>query len=308
MHYIPGRGFKADVSFGEARYVHVLKTTPEERARYARDLSVPEKWFYILFNQNLRPAFEHTEHAACLVVNIPRRALGGEKDALPYDFVPAAFILTKDRLISISEQETDFFKQLGTSDTIPGESPLITLATLIDRLSNTYLTTLVAINERIRELELRLRQAQKNDDVQRIMNLNKVIFHMSRMLDAMYYAARRLSMWIEGQPSFVMYLESWNDAVYEIKEMQEVLSRRNQTLASVMKVYTIIIQNNLNNIVKLFSALAIALAVPTALASAYSMNIDLPFEHNPYSYLVIIIVSFAIGIWLARSIIRIRLG
>ncbi|MBE3594798.1 MAG: hypothetical protein IMX04_07140 [Candidatus Carbobacillus altaicus] len=51
----------------------------------------------------------------------------------------------------------------------------------------------------------------------------------------------------------------------------------------------------------------IDLAVPTAAGSAYSMNIDLPFEHNPYTYLVILVVSFAVGIWLARRLIRIRL-
>ncbi|MDI3270244.1 MAG: CorA family divalent cation transporter, partial [Bacillota bacterium] len=61
-----------------------------------------------------------------------------------------------------------------------------------------------------------------------------------------------------------------------------------------------------NNVMKALTAIIIAAAVPTAVASFWSMNVDLPIEHEGFSFYLLMGLSFAVGIGLAIRMVRMR--
>ena len=71
-------------------------------------------------------------------------------------------------------------------------------------------------------------------------------------------------------------------------------------LSGTMDTYASIISNNLNIVMKFLTLVTIVLAIPTLLFSMWGMNVELPFQHNPYGFLWILgitIVITLIVIW-----------
>ncbi len=60
---------------------------------------------------------------------------------------------------------------------------------------------------------------------------------------------------------------------------------------NMMNAFTSIISNNVNNVMKMLAALTITLAVPTIIFSLWGTNVGLPFQHDIYGFLEIILIA-----------------
>ncbi|HZX50234.1 MAG TPA: magnesium transporter CorA family protein [Candidatus Paceibacterota bacterium] len=73
-----------------------------------------------------------------------------------------------------------------------------------------------------------------------------------------------------------------------------------KTIVNFREAYSTIMTNNLNRVIKLFTALTVVLTVPTMIASFYGMNVALPFQNSPMAFWwilwgTIIIAIFILG-------------
>jgi magnesium transporter len=48
-----------------------------------------------------------------------------------------------------------------------------------------------------------------------------------------------------------------------------------------------IVSNNLNVLMKTLNIITIGIMVPTFVVSAFSMNVDIPLEHHPWAFAII---------------------
>jgi magnesium transporter len=62
-------------------------------------------------------------------------------------------------------------------------------------------------------------------------------------------------------------------------------------LNSLMDARASIVSNNLNVLMKTLSAVALAIMLVTLVVSVFSMNVDIPLEHHPHAF--VIILAFA---------------
>jgi len=67
-------------------------------------------------------------------------------------------------------------------------------------------------------------------------------------------------------------------------------------LSSTLDAFASIISNNLNVVIKVLTSITIVLSFPTMVASIYGMNIELPFQHSPHSFGIVMIISFALSL------------
>lgn len=56
--------------------------------------------------------------------------------------------------------------------------------------------------------------------------------------------------------------------------------------------------------IRLLTVITLALAVPTMVAGVYGMNVDIPGEHSPYVFWIIVVISLAISAALAVYFLR----
>jgi magnesium transporter len=64
----------------------------------------------------------------------------------------------------------------------------------------------------------------------------------------------------------------------------------------MMDAFASIISNNLNVVIKLLTTVTIILMIPTLVASIYGMNVELPFQHSQFAFLIVIAFSIMVSI------------
>ncbi len=74
------------------------------------------------------------------------------------------------------------------------------------------------------------------------------------------------------------------DVVLLNKQLIEIADDNLRTIVNVRDAYTTIMTNNLNRVIKLFTTLTVLLTVPSVTFGIYSMNIALPFQHEPWVF------------------------
>lgn len=67
-----------------------------------------------------------------------------------------------------------------------------------------------------------------------------------------------------------------------------------KTIVNIREAYSAILTNNLNQVIKLFTALTILLTVPNVITGFYGMNIALPLLDQPLTYLYVLVATLII--------------
>lgn len=79
-----------------------------------------------------------------------------------------------------------------------------------------------------------------------------------------------------------------------------------KSIVNIREAYTTISSNNLNQTMKLLTAATVLITLPNVIFGMYGMNVPLPFQHEPWIFVAIILAS-AVVLMGAVSIIRKRL-
>lgn len=96
--------------------------------------------------------------------------------------------------------------------------------------------------------------------------------------------------------------ELTEDLVLNTDQLMELCRSNLKHIVTVREAYSAILTNDLNKVIKLFTALTVVLTIPTIVASLYGMNVFLPFGENPYMFWIIImaiigVISFVLYIF-----------
>lgn len=88
----------------------------------------------------------------------------------------------------------------------------------------------------------------------------------------------------------------------EVELLDDILIENNQCykqaeiysniLASLMDAKASIISNNLNVLMKTLNIITIMIMVPTFVVSAFSMNVEIPFQKHPLAFIIIMSLAF----------------
>ncbi|EUJ22711.1 magnesium transporter CorA family protein [Listeria grandensis FSL F6-0971] len=99
--------------------------------------------------------------------------------------------------------------------------------------------------------------------------------------------------------------EQFDDAVIEAKQLVEMMQLSSQILQQLSGTYNNILNNNLNDTIKILTVLSILLTVPTIVTGFFGMNMPLPLEHNALGWVTTIAISLVL--WFVLSYILRRL-
>ena len=98
--------------------------------------------------------------------------------------------------------------------------------------------------------------------------------------------------------------EILEDAITENRQAIEMAQIYNNILNGTMDAYASIISNNMNGVMKTLTSITIILAVPTMISSFWGMNVNLPLQNNPLGFIVMILISIILTLfvswWLRR--------
>jgi 3-deoxy-D-manno-octulosonic-acid transferase len=139
-------------------------------------------------------------------------------------------------------------------------------------------------------------QSPANQELLQLLNLEKSLVYFTTSLksnEVMMYRLQRLSM-----PALQNNLDEdlMEDVVTETKQAIEMANIYSNILGNMMGAHSSIISNNLNITIRFLTSVTIILSLPILVASLYGMNVELPFEHHPHAFWIVMSLAVILSV------------
>ena len=276
-------------------WVNIVNPTKQEVEKLSAELSIPLDFLTDPLDADERSRIENDEGVLLIVLRIPDY---DEKNSeVPFITIPAGIILAKnDVLITVCSSDINELLELhiGKAKSIPSASKTGFFLRIFLRTALLYLKFLKEINRRTGEIEKELQKSLKNEELIRLLNLEKSLVFFTTALKSNELMMERLlkikTLGLNEDDEDML-----EDVIVENKQAIEMANIYSNILSGMMDAFASVISNNLNAVMKILTLITIILMLPTLIVSFYGMNINLPFQHTPYSALIVLGMSVALS-------------
>ncbi|MGT2950585.1 magnesium transporter [Streptococcus cuniculi] len=273
-----------------------LHQTPELYKKYHIDTETVE---YAL-DKNERAHMDYNREDGTVVFIYNVLDLEREKDY--YETIPMTFIVQKDRLITITDQDSAYVTR-NMVRYIEHHEPVTVYKFLfasIELISNSYYPVIEKMDKTKDEINMLLRQT----------TTKKHLFALSDLETSMVYllaAAKQNLMLLEHIRGHAIYRgfdeienEQFDDAMIEARQLVAMTDLVSQVLQQLSSSYNNVLNNNLNDNLTLLTIISILLAVIAVITGFFGMNVPLPWTDDNRAWIYIIILSAVLWVVLAQ--------
>ena len=194
-------------------------------------------------------------------------------------------------------KETDIFNDLltGKVKNFSTEKKSRFTMQIMLKVASRYIRDLKNINDETNKSEQSLKKSTNNNDLLKLMHLQKSLVYFSTSLKSNDVALERLQK-TNIIPLYEEDIDVLEDVIIENRQAIEMASIYSSILTSTIEVFGTIISNNLNIIMKFLAGFTIVLAIPTIISSFMGMNVPLCiFEKNMFALPLLIVIDFFVS-------------
>lgn len=287
-------GLKEVGEFEKGCWVNLSNPTKEEMERLHKELEIPLDFLTDPLDINERARIEREDKTVLIILRVP---VYDEKNVeIPFTTLPLGIIFTEDCIITVCSIEIDLISDFITGKVRNFSTEKRSRFTLqiFLRTALLYLKHLREINRRTNMYEKELHRAMKNEELIKLLNIEKSLVYFTTSLKSNELMMERLrrSEIIGMEPEDKELLE---DVLIENRQAIEMANVYSNILSGMMDAFASVISNNLGIVMKLLTAITIILMLPTLVASIYGMNIKLPFQDDPNAFLITMAISFILS-------------
>lgn len=281
-------------------WINIVNPSRDDLPLFASHFRVPLDFLTASLDADETARIETEEGSTLIIIKVP--LFDEHSPDLLYVTLPIGIILLPNMIVTICARETiilnDFIEaKVKHCTTVTGVRFLLQI---IMRATTIYLQYLQHINNAASIIQARLEQESKNEQLIKLMNLEKSLVYFTTSLKTNALMLERLQRMSIAH--FDDELENlFEDIVIDTKQALEMAQIYSDILSSMMDAFASVISNNLNITMKLLTSITIILMIPNIVTSFFGMNVKLPFSEHPLAYLIIIALSFVLSaffIWL----------
>lgn len=199
-----------------------------------------------------------------------------------YDTHPMSVIFLPDRdmVITVCDQPNETVKALASGKVRGLDTRLRTrfLLHLLLQISQQYQRYLLSIKRQFSRTEKVLRRTLRNDELIKMLGLEKSLVYFSTSLKADEATLARINV---GRV-IKLYDDDrdlLDDVLIETRQAIEMAQIYTNILNGTMDAFGSVISNNLSLVMRTLTVITLVLAVPTIVFSFYGMNVSLPFAN-----------------------------
>jgi len=275
-------------------WVNVSNPSPEELIKLSEDLSVPLDFLTDSLDVDERSRIETENNTTLIILRIPK--FDKNNLGVPFTTLPLGIVLTKDIIITVClwdiNEVLDLFK--GKVKNLPTENRRRLILHLFQRTAFFYLKYLKEINKKSNEVETELHRSMKNEELIKLLDIEKSLVFFTTSLRSNELILERLSK-IKGLELNEDDKDLLDDIIVDNKQAIEMANIYSNILSGMMDAFASVISNNLTIVMKFLTSVTIILMLPTLVASIYGMNVELPFQHSPHAFFITIGLSFCLS-------------
>lgn len=280
-------------------WLNVIDPTPEEITRL-HGLGIPLDYITYPLDIDERPRTEREENAIFILLRVPY--FQGATFDVPYITIPLGIILTEQYLVTICKRNNELLQEFasGRMRELSTSKRNRFVLRLLLHTALKYLSYLREISRMVEALEDKLQLSIRNKEVLELLKYEKSLTYFATSLRANELMLERLqkSKLFKAYPEDEDLLE---DVITENQQAIETTNIQNDILSGMMDAFASIISNNLNEVIKLLTAVTLVISIPGLVASFFGMNVNLPLGEHPWGFGIV--MGFSLGIALVVAVV-----
>ena len=276
-------------------WVNVFEPDLDELREVSDRLEIPLDFLTDALDVDEMSRVELEDNAILMILRAPRYDTNQED--VPFTTLPIGVAVVSNVVVTVCALDIrellDLFGRRMKN--LHPENRNRFILQLFHRTAFLYLNYLKEINRRSHEIESELQRATRNDELMRLLDIEKSLVFLSTSLrsnDMLMERLRRLKTWPLSEDD-TDFLE---DVIIDNKQAIEMASVYSNILSSTIEAFASVISNNLNTIMKFLTSVTIILTIPVLIASLYGMNVGLPFQNSPHAFFITIGISMVLSL------------
>jgi hypothetical protein len=270
--------------------VDTIASRPDLLSQYGLDEEIVE--YALDRNERARTEYDRERNTFIIIYNVPNPI----KQDYHYETVPMTFIVQPNRLITISNEANaylipEFSRYLDANF---GVSVFTFLFASLYTVSEQYFPLVEKINQERDQLNQVLRQKTTKQNLFALSDLATGVVYFVSATKQNVVLLEQLRTQFMSRLLDEAAREELEDSLIEAKQLVEMTQLTSTILHQLSGTYNNVLNNNLNDTMKLLTIVSILLTIPDIITSFFGMNMPLPFEQDAMGWVYILLIS-AVG-------------
>lgn len=207
---------------------------------------------------------------------------------------PLLLVITQNNIITVSRTNTVPIQNLIAHGEIVTTQKVKLVLEILEEVNKGYREHLNGVTKHILSTRNKLQKTiVSNTDLLNFINIEE---DLNEFLAALQPYGIVLHALLNGK--YMKMHEKDEDLVEDLQlstnELIELTKSRLKTIQNIRDAYSAIATNNLNQIFKRLTSIAIFLTVPTIVGGIFGMNVALPYDHHPQAFWIVLGVMFTV--------------
>ena len=268
----------------------------EEFTELSEALDIPIDFLTDSLDIDERSRFENEDNVKLIVIKTPTENNSFNDSDAFYITIPICIILTHTQIVTVNSFENAAIKKfLNTFRNREADNRKMMVLKIFEKVVQNSLEYLKEINQRRNQLEQKLYDSNRNEELLQLMRIQKSLVYFVTALrsnELLFMKIERTNFLglNEEEKEFL------NDLIVDTSQALEMANTYTNILSSTLDAFASIISNNLNSVMKRLTSITIILSLPALVASIYGMNVPIPYQTTRHAFYIPLLLSLAISV------------
>jgi len=251
-----------------------------------------------------RARFDYDTETSCslLIFRSVNQGEEGLDSTEILETVPFCILIKGQNLITVTHPRnmyvTNLLKtvisELKAEKELPTDSLMTIAFNLIFRLNEKYLDRIDDMNKARESLET-FQKRPSNKQITQLSNLDKRLVYLKTAADNNVIAIRQVQVMSDADDDpltlSTLEMQHLKDLQVEVEQSREMANIAAEIAEQVVTSYSNILDNSINNTMRLLTVWSLALAIPPIVSGFWGMNMPLPLSKEPWGWMLSIAIS-----------------
>ena len=253
-------------------------------------------------HERARMEYDQDENSLLIIFNVPHR----EKTHDHYEASPLTFFLKDEKIFTFNTPKTAYVTEAMVE--ILKKNAEISEFTLLFKsllyIADAYFPLVEEVNEERINLNAFLREKTTNKNLLALSDLAIGLVYLVSATNQNVGLLEQLKAQSICKAFTDDEQEKLDDVLIEARQAYGMTKLASEILGQLSSAYNNLLNNSLNDTMKLLTIWSLILTVPTIVTGFYGMNVDLPFQDSVLAWALTIIISLGLSLWLLLIIWR----
>ena len=279
----------------------------EEFSELSSKLDIPLDFLTDSLDIDERSRFEEQDNVRLIVLKTPVQNNSFNESDAYYITIPICIILTHNQIVTVNSFENPAIKRfLNTFQNRHPDKKNMMVLKVFEKIVQDFMEHLKEINQKRNLLEQQLYDANRNEQLLQLLRIQKSLVYFVTALrsNELLFIKLVRSNFLALKEEEKEILE---DLIIDTSQALEMSNIYTNILSSTLDAYASIIANNQNLVLKRLAVITIVLTFPVLIASLFGMNVPSGFEHSPYAFYIVAVLSLTISVLVGWFFLRKKL-